>query len=119
MIDRPLVLVVDDDADHTTMLELLLDAAGYRTIAATSCAEGGAALAANDVDVLVSDFTLGDGTAIDLLRRAAHKPRVAIVLTGFDSDEDVRRTRAAGYDAHLVKPASIDALRHAIEAGLR
>ncbi len=115
-----LVLVVDDDCDHLLMLEALLDAAGYTVITATSCAEGRALLNEREIDALVADFSLGDGTASDLLRDlGSRRPRVALVLSGFDASEDVTRTLDAGFDAHLVKPTSIDVLRETLAEGLR
>ncbi|HXE52721.1 MAG TPA: response regulator, partial [Tepidisphaeraceae bacterium] len=50
---------------------------------------------------------LPDGTGIDLIRTVRQKfckliPAVA--LTGFGMDEDVSRTREAGFDEHLAKP---------------
>ena len=33
-----------------------------------------------------------------------------VALTGYGSPEDQARARAAGFDEHLIKPASIDAL---------
>ena len=115
-----LVLVVDDDCDHLLMLEALLDSAGYTVITATSCAEGRSLLMQREFDALVADFSLGDGTASDLLRGLGdRRPRVALVLSGFDASEDVTRTLAAGFDAHLVKPTSIDVLRETLAEGLR
>jgi DNA-binding response OmpR family regulator len=117
---RGIVLVVDDDCDHLLMLEALLDAAGYTVLTATSCAEGRSLLMQRDVDALVADYSLGDGTASDLLRGLGHRrPRVALVLSGFDASEDVARTLDAGFDAHLVKPTSIDVLRETLAEGLR
>ena len=115
-----LVLVVDDDADHLLMLEALLESAGYAVITATSCAEGRALLMSRRVDALVADYSLGDGTASDLLRGLGdRRPSVALVLSGFDASEDVARTLEAGFDAHLVKPTSIDLLRELLAEGLR
>jgi hypothetical protein len=33
-----------------------------------------------------------------------------VAMTGFGNEEDKRRTRAAGFDAHLTKPVELDAL---------
>jgi two-component system CheB/CheR fusion protein len=38
-------------------------------------------------------------------------------VTGFGQDEDKARTRAAGFDHHLVKPVKMDALQRALAAG--
>jgi DNA-binding response OmpR family regulator len=114
------VLVVDDDLDHLLMLEALLADAGYTVITASSCAEGRLLLKERDVDALVADFSLGDGTASELLRDLGdRRPRVALVLSGFDASEDVERTLDAGFDAHLVKPTSIELLRETLTEGLR
>ncbi len=119
---RPLVLVVDDDADHGFMLEALLESDGFDVVTATSREQAQTILGGGRfVDVLVADLALGDGTALDLMKGlpAARRPRVAIVLSGFDSVDDVERTLRAGYDAHLAKPTPLDVLREVIAVGLR
>ncbi len=117
---RAVVLVVDDDRDHLLMLEAVLGAVGYEVVTASSRAEGRFVLEHRHVDALVADLSLGDGTAPELLAMlpAAQRPRVALVLSGFDGIEDIERTRAAGFDGHLVKPTAIEQLREAITAGL-
>jgi DNA-binding response OmpR family regulator len=118
--DRPIVLVVDDDEDHVMMLEASFDAAGYAVVTAGSFADASAKLLSCPIDALVADLTLGDGSALDLLTPLGdRRPRVAVVLSGFDRPEDFERARAAGYDAHLVKPTSFDRLTALIADGLR
>ncbi len=115
------VLVVDDDEDHLLMLEALLEMVGYEVVTANSYAAGRRVLEQRAVDGLVSDLSLGDGTALDLLLGldAAHMPRVAIVLSGFDAAEDVARSIGAGYDVHLAKPTPVELLRKTLADGLR
>lgn len=119
-LNRSVVLVVDDDRDHLLMLEAVLESVGYAVVTAASCAEARALLEARPFDALLADLSLGDGTALDLLAGLAdeHRPRVALVLSGFDATEDVDRSLHAGFDAHLVKPTAIDQLRDALEQGL-
>jgi DNA-binding response OmpR family regulator len=108
---RTTVLIVDDDADHLAILDELLSEAGFRTLTAASCAEAVRILAKARVDVLVADLSLGDGTAIDLMRAIGpNKPPVAIVFSGRDDAYDVTRSLAVGYDAHLGKPTPIHVL---------
>lgn len=118
--DRPVVLVVDDDEDHLMMLEASFDAAGYEVLTAASFADASKKLMESHVDALVADLTLGDGSALDLLPPLGdRRPRVAIVLSGFDRPEDFERARAAGFDAHLVKPTPFDRLTSIIDEGLK
>ena len=114
------VLVVDDDVDHCVMLEVALQCLGYEVALAHSYAEAVALLRNTEVDALVCDLTLGDGTALDVLRAVgARRPRVSVVLSGFDADEDREASLAAGFDAHLVKPTSMDVLGQILASGLR
>ncbi len=41
--------------------------------------------------------------------------RAIVALTGFGQPDDRRRTRAAGFDLHLVKPADLDALTRMLD----
>lgn len=117
--ELPLVLVVDDDPDHCMMLEVALESRGHRVRTAHSCRSAVAIMESEPVDAVVCDLTLGDGTALDVLRNAGeHRPRVAIVLSGFDDAEDQERSLAAGYDVHLVKPTPIETLVDVIARGL-
>lgn len=114
------VLVVDDDVDHCLMLEVALQCLGYEVMLAHSYHAAVALLRDRDVDALVCDLTLGDGTALDVLHGAGdRRPRVSVVLSGFDAEEDRERSLSAGFDAHLVKPTSIDQISEVLAKGLR
>lgn len=114
------VLVVDDDVDHCLMLEVALQCLGYQVALAHSYAQAVKLLRSADVDALVCDLTLGDGTALDVLEAVGdRRPRVSVVLSGFDAEEDRERSLEAGFDAHLVKPTSIDELGAVLSTGLR
>jgi len=113
------VLVVDDDEDHCVMLEFALAHIGYRVRIAHSVRDAVAILRAESPDVLVCDLTLGDGTAHDVMRLAgSRRPRLAIVLSGFDAEEERQRSIGNGFDVHLVKPTSIDELGEVLARGL-
>ena len=104
------VLVVDDNADAADSLAALLSAWGY---AVTVAHDGPAALAA--VQDTLPDIALLDigMPAMDGYELAAHlrfQPGCAelpiVAITGSGGPEDVRRSRAKGFSAHLVKPVS-------------
>lgn len=105
------VLVVDDDEDNALVLEVALERAGFEVAVARSMHDARAVLAERAVDVLVTDYSLGDGNGVELIGAlGTSRPRVAVLVTGYGSPEDRARSRAAGFDAHLLKPVSFDAL---------
>jgi CheY-like chemotaxis protein len=69
-----------------------------------------------EFDLLISDIGLPDGTGLDLMRRLqASRPIRGIALSGFGMDEDIRRSREAGFQAHLTKPVNFQSLEVAIQ----
>jgi PAS domain S-box-containing protein len=109
------ILLVEDDEDSVAMLGQLLTLHGYRVDTARSIAD--AMKAAGGVDLVISDLQLPDGSGLDLMRQlTTQRPGVrGIVLSGFGSTEDVRRSAAAGYVTHLTKPVDMAKLLEAIE----
>lgn len=109
------VLVVDDDEDNALVLEAALEQSGFDVTVARSLHDARATLERIPIDVLVTDYSLGDGDAIELLSSlGSRRPRVAVLVTGYGSQEDRVRSQAAGFDAHLVKPVALEELEDAI-----
>ena len=106
------ILLVDDHEDTNRSLSLLLGRRGYKVQAATSLASAEVLWSLEPFDVLVCDMNLPDGSGLELLGRLAdHPPRLgAIILSGYNTDEDIDRSLAAGYKAHLGKPIELDKL---------
>ncbi len=63
----------------------------------------------------VSDIGMPDMDGHELARRLRREPGmegvVLVALTGFGLETDRQRAKEAGFDYHLVKPASLDVLR--------
>ena len=102
------VLVADDSVDSALTLTALLAAAGHEVEAVH---DGFAALtraAQFRPHVLVLDIGMPGLNGYDTCRRIRGEPwgrnAVVIAVTGWGTDEDRRRSREAGFDAHLVKP---------------
>jgi CheY-like chemotaxis protein len=51
------------------------------------------------------------------IKAETRRPPVLVALTGWGQDEDRRKAKAAGFDAHLVKPVDHDALTKLIADG--
>ena len=109
------LLLVDDHPNTLQSLHLLLQARGHRVATAASVAEALAAAAAERFDLVISDLGLPDGTGTELMEqlRAAYGLR-GVALSGYGLEEDLARSRKAGFVAHLVKPVSFVELHRVI-----
>jgi DNA-binding NtrC family response regulator len=111
------VLVVDNDAEMTALLERHLAQLGYRVAAATGGAEALAVLEADDFDVVLTDLVMEPVDGLGLLRALRSReprPRV-IVMTAFGSLETaIEAMRNGAYD-YLTKPFKLDQVTVAVE----
>jgi DNA-binding NarL/FixJ family response regulator len=113
------VLVVDDDALVRAGLTMMLDGADGMVVVgeAGDGAQVPAALDAHPTDVVLMDIRMPKVNGIVATRhaRARARPPEVIVLTTFDTDENVLRAMRAGASGFLLKdspPAEIaDAVR--------
>ena len=56
-----------------------------------------------------------DGSGLDLMRELSSQYGLrGIALSGYGTDEDLRRSQDAGFVAHLVKPVDMVELRRAL-----
>lgn len=108
------VLVVEDNRDIAESLTALLNGMGH---AVETVYDGESALVAApnfDPDIVFVDLALPgiDGFEVARRLRAAPtgRPMTLVAFTGFGGDDVNQRVRAAGFDAHLLKPGTIQAL---------
>ena len=111
------ILVVDDNVDAAQLLADLLEIGGYRTLAAH---DGPSALKAAEtfqpqIAVLDIGLPVMDGFELAGHFRTAFAGTRLVAVTGYGQAEDRKRTAAAGFVAHLVKPVDIKKLRATIE----
>ena len=105
------VLLVEDHEDTNRSLTKLLRLRGYEVESANNIESALDLSTTAQFDVLVSDIGLPDGTGIDLIRRLrSDRPALAIALTGFGMEDDLRKTQDAGFNHHLVKPIDVNKL---------
>ena len=108
------VLVVEDNHDNRATLRELLEFAGHRVSVAGTGSEGVALALERRPDVALVDIGLPELDGYEVARRvraALGHHIVLVALTGYGQPEDVRRAKAAGFDAHLAKPLDLDALQ--------
>ncbi len=111
---RPLVLVVDDNADVGFVLTQFLAMGGIGTVAAATCREALAVLASRpDIALVVSDIRLPDCSGVDLATRLRRdRPALPIILmTGLPIDD----VQAVPSDVVVLqKPVDFDELEQRI-----
>lgn len=107
------VLVVDDNLSTLAVLCRMLQRLGHVPQSAASVAEAIRALRTQRFDALVSDWGLHDGTGRDVVR-AVPAGTYCIALSGYGTDEDIQRSREAGFAQHLVKPISLAELKRVL-----
>lgn len=108
------VLVVDDMRPSARTLAMMLKGIGQQTQVVH---DGVAALEAIEEfrpDIVLLDIAMPGMDGYEVCRRLRQRPGhqpMLVALTGYGQEEDRRRAFDAGFDKHLVKPTSLDALR--------
>lgn len=118
-VDQPVrrILVVDDHRDTLRSMKLLLTRLGYQVLEAENMTDALRIADEEQFDILLSDIGLPDGSGLELMKHIRETRNVpALALSGFGMDEDVQRSRDAGFADHLTKPVSLDRLQSAIAA---
>jgi len=109
------ILIVDDNLDAARLLAILLEADGHRVNVLESAGRALAQAAGLRPKVFILDIGLPDMTGHVLAERLRSLPEtrdaVFIALTGYGQAHDRDRSRAAGFDHHLVKPVDTQRLR--------
>jgi CheY-like chemotaxis protein len=117
------ILVIEDHLETADFECELLRALGHEAIAATSGKQGLELAAQFNPDVGFVDIELPDFSGYDVarsLRKTTAHPLYLAAITGWDQALDGGRALAAGFDRHIVKPASADIIRDLLaEAGTR
>ncbi len=109
------LLLVEDHPNTLQTLFRLLQRNGHRIVTASTVAEALAAAALDTFDLVVSDLGLPDGTGCELMEKLRDTYGLrGVALSGYGTEEDIARSRDAGFVTHLVKPVPIAELRRVI-----
>ena len=106
---RRKILVVDDNADAAESLAALLSISGHETRMAHDGPEALQQAERFHPDIVFLDIGMptldGHETAKQIRKQPWGRDIVLVALTGWGQHEDRRRSKDAGFDHHLVKPA--------------
>ena len=116
---RRSALVVDDVADVTEMLAVVLTHAGYNVTTAASAPAALKAARERQFDVIISDIGMPDMNGYQLAREVRQLPGYEttpmVAVTGYSMFDDRERSSKAGFNAHMTKPIDPRALLDLIE----
>ena len=108
------ILIIDDDETQTEVMTYRFAKQGYRVSAAHSCAEGFDLARADRPDLILLDIGLPDGDGLQICERLCDERDTAdipvIIVSGMDTTDIVRRSRAAGCQFYVRKPYDPNAL---------
>jgi len=111
---RRSALVVDDVADVTEMLAVVLSHAGYNVVTAASAPAALKAVREQQFDVIISDIGMPDMNGYQLAREVRQLPGYEttpmVAVTGYSMFDDKERSTKAGFNAHMTKPIDPRAL---------
>ena len=109
------ILIVDDSRDGGESLAMLLRVLGADVALAHSGRNALECVETFKPDVVLLDIGMPGMDGYEVARRIRSNPTnrhiSLIALTGWGQDEDRKRSVAAGFNHHLVKPADIEQLR--------
>jgi two-component system KDP operon response regulator KdpE len=119
-VGGPLVLVVDDEAPTQTMLRIVLNTSGLRTVEARSGAEALARAAGFNPDLVLLDMGLPDSNGLEVTRRLRDWMVAPILIISARGDErDKVAVLDAGADDYLTKPIANGELLARIRVWIR
>ncbi len=114
---KPLrILLVEDHQDTRRTLSRLLTHFGHNVVTADNVEGGIGIMSSDNIDVVLCDIGLPDGSGYEVAAQARAKGHIkAIALTGFGTEQDVQRSKEAGFDFHLVKPINFQELQTVLD----
>lgn len=121
-LDRPLVLIVDDDELIRELLRTRLELDGLNTISANDGLEAMTALTNHRPGAMLLDVSMPrmDGfQLLEALKRTNRTPPPTLMLTARNAAEDVRRAIGLGAKGYLAKPFNDQLLLRRVRRLLR
>ncbi|MBI5883595.1 MAG: response regulator [Elusimicrobia bacterium] len=119
-MDRPRILLAEDDASLATLMALDLKRRGYEVVSARNGREAAQKVAAQHYDAVVTDLRIGSPDGLEILRIAKQsQPETQVILiTGHGSiDTAVTAMKNGAYD-YMTKPIEPDELAIVIDKAI-
>jgi len=112
------ILVVDDKIDGARSLAMILSMQGHQVETAYDGPSAIEAVRTFGPEIVLLDIGLPGMSGYEVAKHLQLEPgrdkMIVVALTGYGQDEDKLRAIEAGFDSHLVKPTSLQALASVI-----
>jgi PAS domain S-box-containing protein len=109
------ILLVEDHLDTRRVMEQLLTHIGCAVVSAGGVQEAMALGMKQTFDLLVTDLGLPDGCGTQILEKLKRQKAIkGIAISGLGLEEDLQRSKEAGFEMHLIKPINFRTLEEAI-----
>ena len=115
------VLVVEDDPETAQGLAELVGINGHEARIAYDGRTAIRNVRDHDFQLVLLDIGLPDMDGYEVARRLTllgQRSLSIVAMTGYDSDEDLRRSDGAGLDAHIVKPCRSEQLEQILQRAM-
>ncbi|MFZ5546410.1 MAG: PAS domain-containing hybrid sensor histidine kinase/response regulator [Pseudomonadota bacterium] len=116
---RQRVLIVDDNRDSADTMASLLQVMGHDALPVYSGEQAVPAAGRFAPDLVLLDLNMPGTNGFDVMQhlrtRLSERPARVVAMTGYGQEGDRQRTMEAGFDAHLIKPISMEQLRRVME----
>ncbi|MCI0747686.1 MAG: response regulator, partial [Verrucomicrobia subdivision 3 bacterium] len=102
------ILVIENHEDTLEAMKIYLEMEGHSVETATTMQAALEAASRQRFDLVITDIGLPDGDGWELVRKLHERgPTRAVAMSGYGWKEDVEKSRAAGFEAHLLKPLKV------------
>ena len=119
-MNKPLILVVEDDKPIRNLISLTLDSQQYRQIAVETGSAAVLASLSQKPDIMILDLGLPDLDGVEIIKKTRAWSQMPIIVVSSRSDDsDKIEALDAGADDYLTKPFSVDELLARIRVALR
>ena len=120
MGNKPMILVVEDDAAVRNLMAVTLETRGYRYHLAQNGAEALIEATTHQPDVMLLDLGLPDMDGVEIIRKVrSWSGMPIIVISARSEDTDKVEALDAGADDYMTKPFSVDEMLARLRVALR
>ena len=119
-MNKPLILIVEDDPPIRNLISVTLEAHEYRHITAGNAGNAILEAVSHNPDIMLLDLGLPDMDGVEVIRKIRSWSNMPIIVISARSDDtDKIEALDAGADDYLTKPFSVDELLARLRVTLR